>query len=410
MKRLKFGLIICGILLVGAANANNSVIYDATQDDEDIAAAKEKIEGVIYKETQTNVTNIEDAKSAVEAIIAELELNDVKPTVVDGVFTAAIAEVDSHRGTDGSYTFTVKLNKGDGAEQTTDELTLIITATPYNAPQDDEDIRAAKEKIESEIFEVAEMEANTEVAVKTWLVGKINNLIAEFGITVTEEEITMGEKFTAALDGIDGSFEFSVLLLKDSASDKVNNSGSITATPNNCPPQTCIMQKGTSNILICEDATQGIQYLWGFIERSTQKEETIESEYANYQYFEYPHQIDTLKFEYFVEIKYSQNACSTRSYYPTNQCENAQTVKLNNRINAYPNPTKQQLSVTLDKDIDGSFAVFLRNMLGQTVFTKKYTEYRNNEVLSIDFNLPAGLYVMTIETKYEVLTSKIIIE
>jgi len=111
--------------------------YDPTPDNEDIARAKESIEiEAVYKAAQASCGSINkarsEAKSAVDAILARLSLNTVATTVVDGIFTPAVAgTVEKPEGTNGSYTFTVVLNKGGGASQTTEERTLIITATPY---------------------------------------------------------------------------------------------------------------------------------------------------------------------------------------------------------------------------------------------------------------------------------------
>ena len=105
--------------------------YDPTQDNLDIAAAKALIEAATYTDTQAHVGNIAQARSAVEGIIGGLALNGVTATIIDGAFTAAVAGTTGNpAGTDGSYKFTVNLNKGAGTQQTTIELTLHITATP----------------------------------------------------------------------------------------------------------------------------------------------------------------------------------------------------------------------------------------------------------------------------------------
>ena len=103
-------------------------------DNEAITAAKEAIEAATFAATQSNAATDAAAKSAVEAIIGALSLNGVTTEVVSGVFTAAVSGTSANpNGTDGSYTFTVKLNKGAGAEQTTTTLTLTITASVYTS-------------------------------------------------------------------------------------------------------------------------------------------------------------------------------------------------------------------------------------------------------------------------------------
>ena len=109
--------------------------YDSTLDNADISIVKALIQGQIFTTTQANAPDEPRAKAVVESKLTTLNLNYVITTVNGGVFTPAIAGTeDNQTGTDGSYTFTVSLNKGGGTEQTTNLLTLIITATPYIPP------------------------------------------------------------------------------------------------------------------------------------------------------------------------------------------------------------------------------------------------------------------------------------
>ena len=105
---------------------------DTAQDDADILAAKTSVTGAVYTAAQATTTNAANAKSAVEAIISGLDLNGVTASVTGGAFTEAAAGTPGNTsGTNGSYTFTVALNKGAGVQQLTDTLTLTISATPY---------------------------------------------------------------------------------------------------------------------------------------------------------------------------------------------------------------------------------------------------------------------------------------
>jgi len=184
----------------------------------------------------------------------------------------------------------------------------------------------------------------------------------------------------------------------------------------NPPDGICIKRKGSaphySNILICN--APFLKYLWGYIKIDDKDDASpLDSASSKYQYFDYyeelRHEINIESFKYFVEIEY--NNCKTRIFYQgKNVCPEIQSNNGGAKIHTYPNPTKQQLSVTFENDINGNFNLFLRDILGQTVFSKQYTEYRKNEVLRVDFNLCSGLYLLIIETKDEVLTSKIIIE
>ena len=185
-----------------------------------------------------------------------------------------------------------------------------------------------------------------------------------------------------------------------------------------------IARKPNSNILICEANEKTCSdYSWGYHEKNKPKytnkvtriesvminnELKTDSTYIHCQYIEFPKSIGiTTDYEYFVEITCG-NSCPTRSYYI--HPPDLRSTLITSKISVYPNPTKQHLSVTLEKDIKDSFTVLLLNPFGQTVFSKQYTEYRNNEVLSVDFNLPTGMYILAVKTKEEVLTAKILIK
>jgi len=87
-----------------------------------ITTVKGLIEAATFESTIPIETGtVDHARADVEAIIAELALDNVSVTVIDGAFTAAII------GTPGSYNFTVNLNRGNGTQQTTDSRTLVIT-------------------------------------------------------------------------------------------------------------------------------------------------------------------------------------------------------------------------------------------------------------------------------------------
>lgn len=101
-------------------------------DNSAIALTKGLVEDATYSAVQANVTNIMQAKAAVQTIIGGLRLNGVTTMIIDGAFMNAIAGASSNiTGMNGSYNFTVELNKGMGTKQTTDELTLTIMATVY---------------------------------------------------------------------------------------------------------------------------------------------------------------------------------------------------------------------------------------------------------------------------------------
>ena len=192
--------------------------YDPAQDNLDIATAKTVIEGATYMDSQVNIQTMVHAKVKAEAIIAGLSLNDVTAVVVDGLFTAAQeGTTTTPNGTDGSYTFTVKLNKGGGTEVITTVLTLIITATPYDASQDNDDIAAAKTIIEGATYITTQINAPDMAGAKT-VVEAIVSALPLQGVTIN----VINDTFNAAIagttgmpNGTDGSYTFTVELTKD---------------------------------------------------------------------------------------------------------------------------------------------------------------------------------------------------
>ena len=80
---------------------------------------------------QTDADTQVRAKESVDALISKHLKSDMTFEVIDGAFTPAIAGTkDNPAGTNGSYTFTVKVSKNN-KQKMTKSLTLVITATAY---------------------------------------------------------------------------------------------------------------------------------------------------------------------------------------------------------------------------------------------------------------------------------------
>jgi hypothetical protein len=188
------------------------------QDNADIQAAKIAVEGATYAATQTDVTDVTQAKTAVEAVIAALDLNGVDATVQGGVFTAATAgTAQTPAGTNGSYAFTVDLAKGTGTTQTTGTLTLAIAATAYDStPQDNTDISTAKIAVEGASYTATQANVTDVTQAKTAVEAAIaaldlNGVIA----TVQDGTFTPATAGTAGTPaGTNGSYTFTVQLTK----------------------------------------------------------------------------------------------------------------------------------------------------------------------------------------------------
>lgn len=101
-------------------------------DTSDIALAKAAVEGAAYTAKQSQAGTEAKALAKIREIIGKLDLKGASASVNKVSYTAAVAGTSgNHSGTNGSYVFTVSLEK-DAASVVTRELTLTITATPYS--------------------------------------------------------------------------------------------------------------------------------------------------------------------------------------------------------------------------------------------------------------------------------------
>ena len=102
-----------------------------------VAAAKTTIADTDWTVAQATANTQETVKTWIEGKLAAMDLNDANYTVDVTNITPAVAGSAADRdGTDGSFSFTVKLSKGSGNTYAEDSITVsggVITATPYNS-------------------------------------------------------------------------------------------------------------------------------------------------------------------------------------------------------------------------------------------------------------------------------------
>ena len=214
--------------------------YDSTaQDNADIAAVKTAIEAATYTATQAEVGDESAAKSKViDIMISEVDIKGTSGTVVSGDFAVAIAgTAGTPAGTNGSFKFTVKINKGSGTEVITGELTMTITATPYDPiAQDNADIAAAKAAIEVATYTATQAEAGDTDAAEIKVLAEIHELDLKAGMALS---MAYGD-FVGAVAGTAGSpsgtngrFKFAVKINKGSGTEVTTDERTmtITATP-----------------------------------------------------------------------------------------------------------------------------------------------------------------------------------
>ena len=138
-----------GILQIGKANWGGGEYYSGLIDnieiysrsgsediDADMEAAKTAVVEALsgYTILQSDANTEEEVKAKVEDVLASLDLHEVNAEVVTASFAAAVEGTEEAAdGTDGSYCYTVTLTKGDVTIDITDELSVIITASPYTS-------------------------------------------------------------------------------------------------------------------------------------------------------------------------------------------------------------------------------------------------------------------------------------
>ncbi len=117
-----------------------------------------------------------------------------------------------------TYTFTVTAEDG----QTTANYTVTVTVAADPAAGNKADVDAAKTAVESHTWTVPQATANTQEAVKAWIEGQLAGLTAisqnDVSYSVTMTSFTAADRGTSAdRDGTNGSFAFTVVLSKGTA-------------------------------------------------------------------------------------------------------------------------------------------------------------------------------------------------
>jgi hypothetical protein len=196
-------------------------------DDIAITNARAAIEGATFTATQANVGDIAQARVAIQAVLDGLDLYGTTAEIVNGIFTAATAGTATDpAGTDGSFTFTVNINRGTGTQQITNQLTLTITATPYDPSiQANIDITNARIAIQGATFTASQANVGNIDQART----AVQAILDGLNLHGTTTEIVNGGFATATAgtaampNGIDGSFGFSVEIDKTAGTQQTTN-------------------------------------------------------------------------------------------------------------------------------------------------------------------------------------------
>ncbi|GAA6293254.1 hypothetical protein F220043C3_16880 [Enterocloster asparagiformis] len=171
--------------------------------------------------------------------VANVTVDSDSVSLTEGSLRMAVqGDSQNPHGTDGSFQFDVTLKKVSPV--LIKELNGTITATPYVESADQKAVNDAKGIIGGATYMVDQNTANTQDAVKNWLVETINATegMSGTGITFSAGDITFtsgGFRAAVAGDsgrpGTDGSFRFTVKLAKGFAQTEAGpKDGTITAT------------------------------------------------------------------------------------------------------------------------------------------------------------------------------------
>ena len=209
-----------GALASLTAAIRDLVKAPVTDYDAEITAVRELIEKIKFGPVpQTELNTEAKAGTYVWGIISALDLNGVLVSLRDDSFTAAIAGTrDLPNGVDGTYIFSINLDKGTGQTQSIEGISLKISASAYDPTGDDNaDIAAAKALIEAQEFAALRQEdINTEEGARNYAFGLLNGLALN-GV----EMLLASEGFTPAvagtqdnINGVNGAYIFAVRLIK----------------------------------------------------------------------------------------------------------------------------------------------------------------------------------------------------
>ncbi len=165
------------------------------------------------------------------------------------------------------------------------------------------------------------------------------------------------------------------------------------------PNKTKIIRKSITNILVCEDSTDGITYQWGYIEKGSPTMYDIPN--ANLRYVVLPHTFDTSRYVYYVRT--ANGSCGTNTfynYYDPLIFNSIEEEKID--INIFPNPSNGTFKVTglNHKDI----SIYIYDVLGRS----QLYELNENEI-SLTQAQP-GVYFVLVYHKNKKYSKRVVIK
>ena len=178
----------------------------------------------------------------------------------------------------------------------------------------------------------------------------------------------------------------------------------VNLSNNSSPNVTQIIQKPNTNILICDDSTSTIKYLWGLTSKSTGIEYYDFNDTLRYNEY---NNIDTVSYRYWVETTFNYisgliPSCMTRSYFNPPPIPLSTDIFNEENIIFYPNPSSNYVFWS-DSRINN---IKLFNIEGRV--QEIFIDHKSRK---IDISkLTPGLYFIRFNIKSSLLTKKLIVK
>ena len=167
------------------------------------------------------------------------------------------------------------------------------------------------------------------------------------------------------------------------------------------PSKTEIMRKSTTNILVCKDTATGINYQWGYVDRTTSEYYDIPG--ANLRYVQLPHTFDTTKYLYFVKTWFS--SCVTTTYMSGSDLSIGISNSTNHELKIYPNPSTGEVYV--EYPLSSSTLIECYNYIGELQSID--WDIEKNKII-FNNKISPGLYIIKITDQEQVHTAKVILK
>ena len=170
------------------------------------------------------------------------------------------------------------------------------------------------------------------------------------------------------------------------------------------PERTIIIRKPNSNILICEEDGEMI-YQWGYTEKSTQQEFTIED--SNRRYVLLPHTFDDVTYDYWLTLRHSESSpCYSKSYYSAS----TDVIKtLSDNIICVPSFIKGQIPIIVNNPGKKLIICSIYSISGEPLARYELGK-ESHFTTTLPITLHAGMYVMHVMIGDYVESIKLIAE